>query len=195
MGSVALSENDHDLAAELHDESLVIARQLKDTQWIGDTLRQLGRLAHARGAYADAMRLLDESRAIQEGLGAQDRLARVLYDLGLSARQAGEHARSFDAHRDSLVIFHELANRTGIAEGLEQIARLSLDIEDGLRAVRLLGAAATLRPSAPEQPDEPALAELRRSLGEAMFASAWAEGRAMTVEQAVAYAVDGPDCT
>ena len=35
-------------------------------------------------------------------------------------------------------------------------------------------------------------AETRAALGEAAFAAAWAEGRAMTLEQAVAYALDEP---
>jgi hypothetical protein len=43
-------------------------------------------------------------------------------------------------------------------------------------------------------PDRPvvdrAVAATRRSLGEEAFAAAWAEGRAMTLEQALAYALD-----
>jgi DNA-binding SARP family transcriptional activator len=35
------------------------------------------------------------------------------------------------------------------------------------------------------------LVELRRALGEAAFAAAWAAGRAMTLEQAVEYAREG----
>jgi hypothetical protein len=62
---------------------------------------------------------------------------------------------------------------------------------------RLLGTAQALReairrPMAP--PDRPlvdrAVAAARRSLGEEAVAAAWAEGRAMTLEQAVAYALE-----
>ena len=35
-------------------------------------------------------------------------------------------------------------------------------------------------------------ASMRATLGEAMLAETWAEGRAMTLEQAVAYALDEP---
>ena len=34
------------------------------------------------------------------------------------------------------------------------------------------------------------MARLRNAVGEAEFGEAWAEGRAMTLEQAVAYALD-----
>jgi tetratricopeptide (TPR) repeat protein len=108
-------------------------------------VHQLGRLAHARGAYAEAITLLDESRAIQEELGARDRLARVLNDLGLSARRAGEPARALGAHRDSLALFQELRNREGIAECLQRIAGVLIDRGELMRAVRLLAAATSLR--------------------------------------------------
>jgi hypothetical protein len=64
-------------------------------------------------------------------------------------------------------------------------------------ATRLLETAQALReaigsPMAP--PDRPlvdrAVAAARRSLGEGAFSMAWAEGQAMTLEQAVAYALD-----
>jgi hypothetical protein len=143
------------------------------------------------------MKLLEESRVIQDGLGARDRLARVLSDLGLSARLAGKPRLALDAHRDSLVIFHELGNRAGIVDCLEGIAWVSHDSGDAARAVRLLGAAATLRPSTmsslAEVPDDPVIAELRGALAEDDCVAAWVEGRAMTIEQAVAYAVDDPD--
>ena len=69
-------------------------------------------------------------------------------------------------------------------------------VRDG---TRLLGTAQTLReaigsPMAP--PDRPlvarAVAAARRSLGDDAFSTAWAEGRALTLEQAVAYALDEP---
>ena len=66
-----------------------------------------------------------------------------------------------------------------------------------ITAARLLGAAASLRevtrgPALPvEQPlRERAMATAQASLGEAAYASAWAEGTAMTPEQAIAYALE-----
>jgi hypothetical protein len=65
------------------------------------------------------------------------------------------------------------------------------------RAARLLGAAQALRDTirrrfsagqARELDAEVAL--LRAALGGPAFAAAWAEGRAMSLEQAVAYALD-----
>ncbi len=64
------------------------------------------------------------------------------------------------------------------------------------RAARLAGAAEAVNPyvRALLPPDQTAdleacLAESRATLGEATFAAAWAEGKAMSYEQAVEYAL------
>ncbi|MFA0754594.1 MAG: hypothetical protein YPKNTGVA_000088, partial [Candidatus Fervidibacter sp.] len=40
---------------------------------------------------------------------------------------------------------------------------------------------------------EQIVTELRSALGDEAFAVAWEEGRAMTLEQAIAYALEHPD--
>jgi hypothetical protein len=70
---------------------------------------------------------------------------------------------------------------------------------DSERAARLLGAAGGQATpfSAPTDPAsradyERTLAAVRAGLSEEGFAAAWAEGQAMTLEQAVAYASEDP---
>jgi hypothetical protein len=57
------------------------------------------------------------------------------------------------------------------------------------RAVRLWGAAEALYDSIGKHTDYYDRAAARAQLDDATFAAAWAEGRAMTVEQAIAYAL------
>ena len=64
------------------------------------------------------------------------------------------------------------------------------------RAARLLGAAEVLQGSIdyslplPDQTDyQDVVTNTRAALGDATFAAAWAEGRAMTLEQAIEYAL------
>ncbi len=68
---------------------------------------------------------------------------------------------------------------------------------DRQRAARLFGAAEALReaiatPLSPvdRSAQEQAVANVRAHLDVATFAAAWAEGRAMTLEQATSYALD-----
>ena len=69
--------------------------------------------------------------------------------------------------------------------------------DQAARAARLAGAAGALREQlgAPVSPGdrswyEPAIAHARAALGDAGFTAAQAEGRAMTLEQAIAYAFE-----
>ncbi len=83
--------------------------------------------------------------------------------------------------------------------GLAGVAARRGDIE---RVARLFGAAEALGEAASATPSFPParalyeqdLASVRQELDTKRFAAAWAEGRAMTLEQAIAYALeDGPD--
>jgi hypothetical protein len=88
-----------------------------------------------------------------------------------------------------------------IARGLDGMARLAAAAGHFERAARLFGASQSLLSAAERRLDGPeaatfeaALAATRAQLDQAAFAAAWAEGQAMPLEQAVAYALEeAPD--
>ena len=87
-----------------------------------------------------------------------------------------------------------VGNRTGIGVILDNLA-VEAGIEgDHLRALRLAGASEAIKEAAGAQAPPQFLdlpdprEEARGTLGDAAIAAAWNEGRAMTLEQAVAYA-------
>ena len=91
----------------------------------------------------------------------------------------------------------ELGSKSGIAEGLEGMAWLVGTTGQPERGARLFGAASALRETAglPLPPfaramDKRSLSAVREQMNEDVFAKAWAEGREMTMEQAIAYASD-----
>ncbi|MBI3973469.1 MAG: adenylate/guanylate cyclase domain-containing protein [Chloroflexi bacterium] len=99
-------------------------------------------------------------------------------------------------HEQSLALQQEAGDRWGIIECLEGLARVAGAQGQLEWGARLLGAAEALREAigAPLPPADRAdydrdVAVVRAGLGEATFATAWAEGRAMSLEQAVAYAL------
>jgi hypothetical protein len=86
----------------------------------------------------------------------------------------------------------ELGSKTGIAEAVDALAGLAVVRGQAARAARLFGAAAALRDTIGARPDpgdraenEPNVAAARTALGEQAFAAAWANGRAMTLEEAI----------
>jgi hypothetical protein len=109
--------------------------------------------------------------------------------------------------RDSLEIAQELGNAHYTAHALEGLAALALVATRPGRTMRLAGAAAALRHpvDAPKSPADEAqdrdwLKRAEALLGSESSAATSAEGHAMSLGQAVAYALDEewphepPDC-
>jgi hypothetical protein len=98
---------------------------------------------------------------------------------------------------ESLVCFRETGSTWGVAEcliGLVRVAEAQGQLE---RAVRLFGAAESLRIAsgvhmdpAERADDDRRLAAARSHLDDARFASMWAAGQAMSLEQAIAEALN-----
>ncbi len=93
-------------------------------------------------------------------------------------------------------MWHEIGDRLGVTLGLAGLEGVAGWQAHPRRAARLLGAADALRAEMGATLDRDNLAEYdrmvaaaRRQLGARDWAAAWAEGRAMAVEQAVAYAL------
>lgn len=133
-------------------------------------------------------------------LGDRRGVAMSLNNLGNVARDQGDLASAHTVHQESLKICSEVGNRRGIAESLESFASLSATQDKREQAARLWGAAERLRaeigsPLALDERDayDCDVATAQQALGEAAFAAAWADGRAMTMEQAIAYALRGMD--
>jgi non-specific serine/threonine protein kinase len=87
-----------------------------------------------------------------------------------------------------------------ISESLEDLAAVLAAQGEATRAAQLWGAAEALReeigaPLAPAERSryEAAVASAREDCPDAAFESAWAEGRVMTPEAAIAYAVVSVD--
>ena len=100
-------------------------------------------------------------------------------------------------YRESLTVQRELNAWEHIAESLEALAGVAQVWAEPGEAARLFGVAEALREAmgAPLPPsdrkeydrDE---AAVRTALGEEASATAWAEGRAMTLEQAIELALE-----
>jgi predicted ATPase/class 3 adenylate cyclase/DNA-binding CsgD family transcriptional regulator len=121
--------------------------------------------------------------------------------LTTRARVAIAHGESEQADRDlhdALVCGADLQARTGVADILECLADLTTDGGGPREATRLLGAAHALRQTIGEvrftiwdADYEASVAVVRNALGDQDFQSAWAEGAALSTEEAIAYAQRG----
>jgi predicted ATPase/class 3 adenylate cyclase len=185
-------------AAALMEESLALARARGDAAAASRCLRDLALIARARQDYARAAALLTESVAQARAAGHESyvasglaHLGRVAYLQGHPDRAAALLAEQVAAFRGNAAFSHMWAN---LLEWLAAVAGAQGRPE---RAARLFGAAAALRRrtgTARYAPDRPAyerdLAATRGQIAAAAFAARWAEGEAMSLEEAAAYALE-----
>jgi len=158
-------------------------------------------VAREQGDYATARTRFEESLTLQRELGDKNGIAHSLFSLATVAYRQGDNARARALLEEGLELFHRVADLAHLAMTLAMLARLaSVGGAEGQleRAARLLGAVQALcevggmplpwirsdyeRPVVHDQMDEAAYA--------AAFPAAWAAGRAMSLKQAIAYALE-----
>ncbi|HET9493282.1 MAG TPA: tetratricopeptide repeat protein [Chloroflexia bacterium] len=188
-------------AARLHlKESLVIAREAEDIQRTADALTNLSVVARFQGDVGEARRYLDEAHLIYRQLGHKSGIIQVLIQLGFVARDENHFDQARSHLSDALILLLELPNKALIADCLEGLAWLVGKRGSLERSVRLFGAAERLRevtgvPLSQAERDyyTQFLDTARQQVDAVRWDTAWAEGRAMNTEQAVAYALQGLD--
>jgi predicted ATPase len=195
LGEIVAAQGDLEQAAALYHDTLVLLRRLNFKQGHAWLLKSMGELAWSRAEYDEAAELLAMSLDLFRELGEKFGAAVTLYKGGYVALHQGILARAEALLEEGLALYQEFGNRWGIAHCLAGFGALALARAQPEQATRLLGAASALLAAIDhhlEHPDsavyDDSLAKVRDQLDEAAFAAAWAEGQAMTMEEAIACA-------
>jgi predicted ATPase/class 3 adenylate cyclase len=163
---------------------------------LGNITGVRGRVASLAGRLGEAERWLIEARAQYRALHDL-RFDRVLSsELAHVLRRQGRLAEAESEYRETIRGWQVSGNDGAVANQLECFGLIAVSRGQGARAARLLGAAEILREAA-EAPMTAfereeygaAVARLRQELDEEVFRSAWAEGRLMRADAAVAFAL------
>lgn len=197
LGCVAIERQDYARATPLLEEALVLARKVGDQQLLSICLADLGVTAMYAGDYERAETLLEQGMALQEEIGEKEGMAGNLRNLALTLLYRGDHERAKAILGKSLALSQELDYKLYIADGLNVSGRIAGERNQAVRAARLWGAAEGLResigaplPTSERELFEPHIVATRHQLGEAAWVEAWEGGRAMTMEEAVSYALE-----
>ncbi len=198
LGQVAMHEEDYKRAVVLFEDGLRLSQELGSTLLSGLFLSLLGMVARNQGDNERATVLYTEGLARLSGGGHKWHTAYALRNLGDVALRKKDYVRAAASFVESLILCGELGDRLVTQQCLEGWAGVASAQGHHERAARLFGAAGTLReklghlPSPPDQAQhDQHVASTRAVLGDASFAKTWAEGRAMTLEQAIEYALAG----
>jgi predicted ATPase/DNA-binding CsgD family transcriptional regulator len=193
------SQGDQARVRTLLEEGLALCKEVGYKVGIADCFCLSGQLALSQGDAASARRLIEESLVLSREMGNQQDIARSLFVLGRVAESKGDYAAARALYEESLAIGRvvddnrHLASRLDFLTFVEGLAGLFVAQGEPVRAVRLWGAAAVLReamgtpiPPVYRADYDRSVVATRAQLGEKVFAVAWAEGRKMTPEQALA---------
>jgi predicted ATPase/DNA-binding CsgD family transcriptional regulator len=200
LGINALNRGEYAKAKKLLEESLALRQELGDPWGIAQTLQNFVSLAMQQADYVNAKKYSEETLAWFQRARDQRGVARELSDLGIIARMEGEPTQATRLFTESLSKLWQLGDKGSSATALENLAPLIGEQGNPEKAARLFGAAEVLREAigmpinAFDRSDyEQDVEVVRKRLGEAKFANAWANGRAMTLEQAVEIALQEPE--
>jgi predicted ATPase/DNA-binding CsgD family transcriptional regulator len=204
MGSVAIELGQYNVGQEFLDEGLALAQADGDLFRIAMTLNILGDLARSQQKYAEAFACYERSAASLRELNAQRDLASVLCNLGFACLHLGSIERAHTLFRESMGIQQTQQNIPGVTECLLGFAAIATRQEMPSAGARLLGAstaAAGKRVTvatiwrATRMEYEQTLELARVGLSESGFQEEQAIGQAMSVEQAIHFALSLPDNT
>ena len=204
LGEVAVMQENADWASELLEEGHTLYQAHNHLNGIGWSLNHLAHVAQLRGDFERAKQLHQQSvEVFQRSRFGVSQVAESAEGLGECALGQGDPrlARTYFRHALASLLAYR-ANATA-ASTLWCLAGLaSADALEGQpqRAAWLWGAAEHLRTSIGARPAPAArvtrerlMAAVREELGEAAFADAWAEGEAMSLDEALAYALEGEE--
>jgi predicted ATPase/pimeloyl-ACP methyl ester carboxylesterase/class 3 adenylate cyclase len=199
VGRMAIDRGDHATATRVLAESLPLAREMNDRSGVARGIQYQGLLAHFRGDNELALSLLAESLALLRDLGDAWSAAVSCYYLGHTAYDLGRYAVARARWAESLEICGSHRYLWCIPYLLQGFGCLAAR-DEPVRAMRLAGAARALYETirAPLPPAwradyERWLEPARQALPDAARAAAEAAGRAMTLGQAIDYALTGAD--
>jgi tetratricopeptide (TPR) repeat protein len=206
LGMLACDRSDYDAARRYFEESRALARKLgyPDDPM---SLMNLGEVLKVQGHHDQALPLFQAALDRAREDGQPRSIAHALWSLGCAASDAGDHALAGARLREALALFGESGIKMHVAGTLEGLARMMLRAPGALDdaatvawAARLWGAAEALREriAVPLAADtltlyQEAVTEARRHLEAATWEQAWAEGRAMSMEEAIAHAMLEPN--
>jgi tetratricopeptide (TPR) repeat protein len=197
LAVVLSQQGDVAAARPLAEECVALCRALSsqepshrhDLAWALQALKGVYTL---QGEVEAARAAIEESLAIFRELGHTLGIGALLVDLAGLLLEAGETTSARPLLEESLALFRRLDHKFQFWRALGSLARLAVAEGQFERGARLSGAVDALREAIGRPERGPGVwdAAARAALCEEAFAAAWAEGRAMSLEEAIQYALD-----
>lgn len=198
LGWIAIDSGDWTEGVRLNQESLALARAADDPCATYQALTNLGWAQLSAGHEEIAETLFGEALEHAQRIEHVKGIAVSLANLGWIALYQGDMERAASLVHDSLRLCCLLGEREVLAECLDVLAIVAVRKGDACRAAHLSGAAEVVwqalhiaRSPADHSTTarDQALGAMHEQLGEAVFDAVWRQGRALSLDAAVALAL------
>jgi hypothetical protein len=196
LALAASQQGDFTTARRLIEEHEALCRALDDKGGLGVALQLYSEVAINQGEFERAVLLAEESIALTRAHGPRAFLIHSLDNLARALLCCGEVGRAIPLWAEGLQLAWEWRDKQGLAYYLEGFAYAAAYQGQLERAALLAGAAHALRQEikSPLSPSEAVIAErflapVRAQLDAATWQAAWTQGGALTLEQAMDYAL------
>jgi tetratricopeptide (TPR) repeat protein len=197
LAVVFYGRGDSERATELFEESMDLLREWGDNYGLASCLMNLGLVVSSQGDLRRAAKLTEEGVALLRELGSGADTATGLCDLGWMALLQNDLGKAADLYGESLALAWDIGLKPLIINDLEGIACVAGAQEEAERAAQLWGAAETLHEAKGIPRDntdwlaeaDAGIAAVRSGFGEEGWEAAWRKGRAVTLEEAIEYAL------
>ncbi len=187
------SQGDPATGRALLEEALALSREVGHKESISWALADLGEVVLQQGDAVKARSRLQESLGLAREIGKKEYMATSLRLLARVATFEEDYPAARALYEESLAIGRQVSHNLDIPSSLEGLAEVVAMQGEPAWAARLWGTAQALRqargtplPPVYAADYDRAVAAARSQLGEQAFAAAWAQGRTMTPEQALA---------
>ena len=202
-GLVAAGRNRHEQGTTLLEESADLFLEVGDRWGAALTLSFSAVAWRNRGDHARAKGRAERGLALSREIGDRQGASVALYILAGLVQTEGDYEQARGLFEEGLELSAEVGNEANVAYCLEGLAGVAGTQGRVARAARLWGAAEALLEAievtayiyASDRSHQSRIPAARAQLGEAAFDEAWAEGKAMTPEEAVEYVLTEEDAT
>jgi tetratricopeptide (TPR) repeat protein len=217
LGDIALALGDEEGAVQRYEAELALGQETHIDRFITFALCGLGKAAWSQGDYELAAKRFNEGLRMSQEAGPKLAMFQALYGLGRVAQSRSDvtaahafYSSALDVYRQptshslaSIWVWVSLKNYgAAVAYPLGTLAVLNIAENKIDRAARLLGSSEhsyhliQFQYTRAERAEhDQAIAAARAALGEEAFTKAWEEGRKMTIDEAIEYALGDTEVT
>ncbi len=199
LARVSVLQGDYSTARLLYEESLAVDRELGFKPGMAATLAELGYVSYRLGNLERAIACYTEAVSLSQDVGLLNEGANAQFGLAQVALSEGDPQAAKALFQESLFAYRRINDAAAVAVCLAGLAQVQTSTGQPKRAARVLGAADALLETSGARLNwhdrlyyDSSIKTVRDQLDQITFAAAWAEGRVMQTEQAIAYALAEP---